>query len=308
MADPGVSRRAKNMADESVLRGSLEARNLLQWDAYRRTVYLNCTDESICKEAEMGMSGAYSGPLNHIARINDEVKEALSAGRKETSLQTSYWKQLTLGKHLSSDSQTFDAPMLSRQTGYWDSVSRPYEKRLLQDLSKAEDTLTYGQLAKHALSVCGGDTMLAVITLANFSKNLAAVERRQVNLQAIDKEMRDVYSIQNVDRLFHRLEGFADSPRQSYNKEGAIYHYFGALMAGAMWGHLASHLVGADNSGLASNGNGTSRTDSIKDNAGLKGALAGLELSGYSKHEKWSTWLLYEIATPIFGEGQALLF
>jgi hypothetical protein len=163
---------------------------------------------------------------------------------------------------------------------------------------------------KTAMSICGNDLPLAMLTLANFTKNMAAEERRQVSSQCkkncteiasarvdngsqttyvpkkIDASLKSTYVPEKIDRIFQRIEGFSDSANEKYNKEGALYHFYGAMFAASRWGPVVVEIVDTDNASLRHQ----KRTDRIKDAAGLAGAKLGLttctELPG-SFFESW---------------------
>jgi hypothetical protein len=154
---------------------------------------------------------------------------------------------------------------------YWETTSRPYEKKLIEKLTSRGGEISHSELMSTSLEVCGQDTQLAILTLANFTKNMAAIERRQIDRSEIDPQLQDAYAQGKIDALFHRIQGFADDPSEKYNKEGAIYHFYGAMLAGSQWGNVSSPLVWLDNFLQ----DGSSESDRIKDAAGMMGAWCG---------------------------------
>lgn len=264
-------------------------------DGEASTVYLICNDAGSCFEQSSAYGGAVSGaagqfandgmffPDNRLAASNvsaqsgDSVVEVLKSGRNETVLPHSLLAELRLVSHLDGSSQTYDPPMLAKSTGFWNVASRGAEKTLVKNLLESRGEISLADLSRSALSACNGDSQLALLTLANFTKNMASIERRQVKPEQIAEDLRSTYSQSSIDLLFHRIQGMGVSKdRDYYNKEGALYHYFGAMLAGSQWGRVTEELVATDNSNLRNSDKG--RTDFIKDQAGLSGARDGAEL------------------------------
>jgi len=284
MSDPAVNKVFKQLADENAYRDQL-AQTLAKAsdNFYSRTVYLDCSDDGLCHVAKGGMSDSNSGSTHTVDRIAEEVGNVLNGGSPRTSLKHSFWKNIALVNHLDGQSQTFDPPMMEHNTGYWSTKSRPYETKLIDALSKSKGEITFGQLTQDALGICNGDKQLTILTLANFSKNMAAIERRQIKPSDIASGLKSDYTEVKIDAIFHRLEPLTDSRENQYNKEGAVYHLFGAMLAGSQWGQVAEAFVDGDNSSLSTAGP-DSRTDKIKDAAGLNGAKVGLSVMGFNPH------------------------
>src|SRR5471032_643172 len=72
---------------------------------------------------------------------------------------------------------TYDAPMLTESTSYYETVTRPYESKVIKALSANDKPITHVEMVKTALQICSNDQMLAALVLANFTKNMAAIER-----------------------------------------------------------------------------------------------------------------------------------
>jgi hypothetical protein len=137
--------------------------------------------------------------------------------------------------------------MKDNSDSYSETVTRPFEKELVGRLMHSTGQITHADLMKQSLEICQNDQELALLTLANFSKNMAAIERRQVWPETISPELKDSYSEQNIDSIFARIEGFADDGKQKYNKEGAIYHFYGAMYAASRIGEAAFSMAGLEN-------------------------------------------------------------
>jgi len=103
-------------------------------DNNAHTIYLDCTDGSVCEVAAEGISKHFSGSTAQVDHVASEVQAALAHGNRKTSLNTSVWHQVGLANHLDGFAQTYDAPMLASHSGYWDTVSRPYEPQLVDKL------------------------------------------------------------------------------------------------------------------------------------------------------------------------------
>jgi hypothetical protein len=99
----------------------------------------------------------------------------------------------------------------------------------------------------------------------------------EISAEKVDISLQSTYRPEKIDKIFQRIEGFSDSPSEKYNKEGALYHFYGAMFAASQWGTIAVDLVAGDNQALRHR----QRTDRIKEAAGLAGAKLGL--SAYSK-------------------------
>jgi hypothetical protein len=270
LSDPASYKIHQQMLQEDRLRDRTRAAYPADADPEQATVYLECSDLGDCVPS--GTSGTAGTPPQKLSKIASDVESTMLTGSMKTSLDQSVFNEISLEHTLGEDQQTYQAPLLAgNNNGYWETVSRPYERLLIKDLAASNGTITNAELMKTALKVCNNDTQLAVVTVANFTKNMAGIERRQFDPAQIDPSMRASYQKSTIDSIFHRMESLTDNPRQTYNKEGAMYHFYGALLAGTQWGHIADAFVGYDNSALGE----AASTDRVKNRAGSLGASAG---------------------------------
>lgn len=256
-------------------------------------VYLICTDDGACGTGEKGPrpTAKKSQALEAAA---SEVSVALSKGHSDSN-PADLWGNLSLA--LSLTNQTYEGPMRKEATSDWETTTRPYERDLVQRLLANSRPISLGELTKEALDVCGNDRQKAILTLANFSKNMAAVERRQFySSDQVAPELRSTYSNENVDNIFHRIQKLTDDPHNDYyNKEGAIYHFFGALLAGSKLGEVATSQVKNDNNQLSWLDIGRPSTDAVKDQAGLEGAKIGIDFNHLDGRPTVASWLAFEL-------------
>ncbi|CAN5725092.1 hypothetical protein BH10CYA1_BH10CYA1_48590 [soil metagenome] len=144
---------------------------------------------------------------------------------------------LTLGGYLGKNT---DVPPMFDDTVESAKVTRPYEQRLMRDLNSTKDPISQASLVARAMQICGDDKLLTALTLANFTKNIASVERSQAPLTDIPRTNMgypfDTYSRQQSNDVFKRLERFdAGAPKQLSKEDatGALYHFYGAVLATA---------------------------------------------------------------------------
>lgn len=293
LCDPADSQICVKMRNQDELRDHIFARvnRYIDAKAADKTVYLECSDSGDCainsRDSNLPLP---SVTTNRLMQISKDVQKVIETGNAKTTLNGSV---LSLLVSISGYNQTFDPPMLEardKNNYYWETASRPFEKGLIDELRTSTGTITQADLMKTALEVCGKDTQLAILTLANFTKNMAAIERRQVKEAEIDPSLRELYSEANIDAIFHRIEGFADDPNVKYNKEGAMYHFWGALLAGSQIGPVTKGLVMYDNFVLSTEAESWKATDPIKDAAGLAGAGPGDSFWLWQKWLNSSAW------------------
>lgn len=262
----------------------------------RGTVYLHCAegDPSNCTDS-LKWSGAFGKVTNRLQQIGSDVSKVVLSGSTATALRHNWGDSLALIHVISDNKQTDEPPMLATAGWYWEKVSRPHEKALINELSSNKDfKIPHSSLMKTALKVTGNDSEMAILTVANFTKNMAGMERRQIDPSQIDPSLRGVYSQKNIDTLFARLEGFTDDPAEQYNREGSLYHFYGAMLAGSQLGLVADAGVLFDNVLLESGG-----IDRIKAAAGRVGAQAGRAYWNKSVYDSITGW--------VSGIGQVIL-
>jgi hypothetical protein len=279
LCDSGNSQICQRIRQQSGLRDKL-AKNF-------SAALTNCADG---KSVDCGVPTPYAGsivPTHKQMQIADQLDTILQSGKLQTSLGSGegligLFEFLT-GGH----SPTSKAPMRADRTMYWETVSRPYEKQLVDSLTNSNGVITNAQMMQTALNESGNDRALAILTVANFTKNMAAIERRQVSPELIAPDLRHTYTKTKIDSLFNRIEGFADDPRERYNKEGSIYHFYGAMFAASQLGEVASLGVLAYNTGKKFEG----RADHIKDAASTLGAQFwwGRTPTELSRFENWTS-------------------
>jgi hypothetical protein len=241
-------------------------------------VYLVCTDGFPSDCAQTHRDFIKSQQITKLHQISSDLIEVMRGGDRHTKLKTDLVDKLELVSFLSGDKQTSEPPMGLERSLYWELVTRPYEQQLVKALSSSSGEIKQNEMMQTALKITDNDLPLAILILANFTKNMASIERRQIWPENIDPSLRATYTKQIIDPIFHRIEGLADSPTDLYNKEGALYHFYGAMFAGYLWGRSANVMVWEDNSSLKD----TADDDSVKDAAGIAGAHLGLE---FSRHE-----------------------
>lgn len=174
--------------------------------------------------------GAQPECTPEMRRAAEDVTAALKVGKgNPTSVnKAQVVADYTVGGMLGKNTHE---PPLSQDT-YAATVTRPYETALMKALNVSRaPTLTYGDIAKTAMAVCGDDAHLAALTLANWSKNLTSAVRGQIPAGPISSNSFEVttYSSDRVKSITSRLEQVA----HGYDavKEGGFYHYFGAVAA-----------------------------------------------------------------------------
>jgi len=185
-------------------------------------------------------------PTHVESQVASDVVEKMFAGNPNTTLNG--WKlqrDIWAGLYLNKD--TAGAPMRQDSQLYSETVTQPFEKQLVSRLMHGTDKITNADLMQQSLQVCGNDRELAILTLANFSKNMAAIERRQIFPELISPTLKGVYTEPIIDSIFQRMEGLADTPSQRYNKEGAIYHFYGAMYAASQVGDAALPMAALEN-------------------------------------------------------------
>lgn len=254
----------------------------------RGVVYLHCADgnPTNCTD-ELKWSGPWGTTTNRLQKIANDVGKVVQSGSTETQLRHRWGDSLALIHVISDNKQTDEPPMLSGAGWYWETASRPHEKALINELSGTREfTIPHASMMKTALKVTGNDTEMAILTVANFTKNMAGIERRQIDPAQIDPTLRGVYEQKNIDSLFARLEGFTDDPNEQYNREGSIYHFYGAMLAGSQLGWVADGGVLLDNVLLESGG-----IDRIKAAAGRVGASTGRAYWNRSMYDNYMTWI-----------------
>ncbi len=254
-------------------------------DSGLHTVYLECSDAhpDDCVEGK-GQTGA-SKSTAKLSAIEGSVTDIFAKGSMQTTLETGPLRQFELAQVLSGKRQSDVPPMAKSNTTYWETVTRPYEKQLVDELSGHSGPISQADLAQAALKVAGNDNQLAIATLANFTKNMASIERRQIAPDQIDPSVQSAYTKEKIDPIFERMEGFADDPNEKYNKEGTIYHFYGAMLAASQWGGISEYMVNLYNDPKfawirrdAVGKTEPSRNDAIKNAAGLAGARIGASL------------------------------
>jgi hypothetical protein len=210
------------------------------------TVYIECADGKAIDCGEGVNNSWVNKPTSKQAKISDEVSRVLEHGSMQTSLN--FVGPNRLFDFLSgSKAPSAKAPMRQDRIMYWETVTRPFESRLIQSLSITHGVITNAEMMQAALAVTDNDRILAILIMANFTKNMAAIERRQIAPESIDASVRNAYAKPVIDRIFNRIEGLSDDPSEKYNKEGAIYHFYGAMFAASQIGPFASAAVFAYN-------------------------------------------------------------
>lgn len=234
-------------------------------------VYLECSDGGTVDCTSKENQPFFSPPTKKLIKIDGEVAEALETAPRGTKVQfpgvSEYYNFLSGGSSPSSR-----APMRADRTTNLDTITRPYERQLIAKLASTRGQITHGEMMRDALDVCGGDRTLAILTMHNFTKGMAGIERRQIKPDEIAPEMRDAYQQSTIDSIFNRIEGMTDDPSERYNKEGAIYHYYGAMFASAEAGPVGSlGVLAYNNLSLRPFGYG-GESDRIKEAASKLGA------------------------------------
>ncbi len=273
LCDPASNELCRKMNEQNRQRNRLQASSQ-KIDG----VYLVCSDSGDCEEGgNSSRQWNISSATHKLERITADVAQVLSSGDAKTSLKGGWSTTIPLCNHLSAWTPSYAPPMSRRETtSYWAKESRPYEKLLISQLAASRGEITHTTLVSAALKVCRNDTLLALLTLANFTKNMAAIERRQIKPSQIEPSLKTAYDQQTIDSIFHRIEGIADNSSEKYNKEGAIYHFYAACFLASKWGPIASVGVATDNFMLAG---GHAKDDRIKDAAGRLGVKCWLSVA-----------------------------
>lgn len=119
---------------------------------------------------------------------------------------------------------------------------RNYEKLLMETLEAHHGPISQEYLTKAALLVSTDgsghcDKELAVLLLNNFSKNVAAVVRRDsqwgyhVSEHKGNSFPSNTYSDDQVDGVWNRLQGLGNQSASAYDRAGRFYHLYGAMFA-----------------------------------------------------------------------------
>jgi hypothetical protein len=292
LSDRGFNDLWRGMTNQDCLRDSIAQKQLIE-SAGRHgaieplrlpNVDLVCSDNGAC--APGGIWHLSSTPTQKLLEAANGVEKALGTANfqhnpdsplKEPSAIEKYADYIfPVGLMGVLGQRTFNAPFKEGSTSVWETASRPYEAKLINELTSTSGPISLQALTEAAVKVSGNDGQMALLTLANFTKNMAAIERRQVSPPEIDPSVRQSYDKHVIDGLFHRIQGLADTPTEKYNKEGAIYHFFGALLASSQLGQgVTQHAVSVNN--FYNKLPGVS--DRIEEAAGTLGARIRLPLS-----------------------------
>ncbi len=178
-----VSRPLVDMADPANTKSLQQSHLRDKLGKQHGAVILFCPDSDLskCTDVKPKAQAHYSpAKLTHIA---SELNKVMSSGDCHSKLRSGFHLYMQLIDVLGGACQTFKPPMLESSKSYWETVTRPCEKRLVESLSASSGSITHDTMMKKALSICSNDLPLAIITLANFTKNMAAIERRQISSQ-----------------------------------------------------------------------------------------------------------------------------
>ncbi|MBC7998066.1 MAG: hypothetical protein IAF58_09000, partial [Leptolyngbya sp.] len=211
------------------------------------------------------LAGHFDAPLTQTQKM-DSIEQSMSrvfAQNRSTSTDLDMNKVNSdfLGGYLGKN--TFAAPM--NDDSYAANATRSYERLLMARLSTQGGSISHEKLLKEAIKACDGDEAMAVLTLANFTKNLASVERNQAGV--IDRPLNtwpeNTYQTSKAKQVFSRIEGFADNPNQRYDREGSLYHFYGAM--------AAEYLAGLGGVGVTLERTVFAKNDGIENAAGVLG-------------------------------------
>jgi len=239
LANPDEQRLLERTRAQTTLRNELSKTN--------STVFIICADGAPA-DCESGKAGRWFSPATNKERqIAKEVSQAFEGSNPKTKLDWGPGYVPLYNFLHGGSSPTSKASLRADRTGYWDTVTRPQEIKLVDALSKSTGEIKHSDLVKEALKASDNDRELAMLTLANFTKSMAGIERRQIAPESIAPELKETYTQPKIDSIFNRLEGLADNPREKYNKESAVYHFYGAMWAASKIGPGSSLGVWAYN-------------------------------------------------------------
>ncbi|MDQ5968227.1 MAG: hypothetical protein QG625_4384 [Cyanobacteriota bacterium erpe_2018_sw_39hr_WHONDRS-SW48-000098_B_bin.30] len=239
LADPSEQRLYERIQAQSALRNELSKTN--------STVFITCADGAAA-DCESGKAGRWFSPATKKERqIANEVSQAFDGSNPKTKLDWGPGYVPLYNFLHGGSSPTSRASLRADRTGYWDTVTRPTEIKLVDALSQSTGEIKHKDLVKEALRASDNDRELAMLTLANFTKSMAGIERRQIAPESIAPELKETYTQPKIDSIFNRLEGLADNPNEKYNKESAVYHFYGAMWAASKIGPGSSLGVWAYN-------------------------------------------------------------
>lgn len=175
----------------------------------------------------------------HFERIRDGVTDSFNtpfANRTKDLNGLEVIKDLTIGGYLGKN--TTEPPMFD--SAYSAKVTIPYEQKLMKDLLADQGPISQKELVERAMTICNNDKYLATLTLANFTKNIASVERGQAPVTDVPRPDMgypfDTFSRKQSDNVFDRLEKF-DEVASAKNKlskidaAGTLYHFYGGILA-----------------------------------------------------------------------------
>ncbi|MDP3509079.1 MAG: hypothetical protein Q8T09_13980 [Candidatus Melainabacteria bacterium] len=181
--------------------------------------------------------GLPSNVRQHFVRIRDGVSDAFNepfSNRTKGLNGLEILKDLTVGGYLGKN--TNEPPMFD--DAYSAKVTRPYEQKLMKDLQADQGAISQKTLVERAMFVCNNDKYLATLTLANFTKNIASVERGQAPVTDSPRPDMgypfDTFSKKQSDNVFNRLEKFDEGAKNKLSKvdsAGTLYHFYGGILA-----------------------------------------------------------------------------
>jgi hypothetical protein len=136
-------------------------------------------------------------------------------------------------------------------SAYAAKVTRPYEQRLMIFLGSSRAPISQRLLTRSAMHICGNDKHLAALTLANFTKNIAAAQRGQLAVPSAPIDSKgypyNTYAKPQTDAVFNRLERFDQGSNRlsDANANGSLYHFYGGIAATAYGLGFAVHVENA---------------------------------------------------------------
>ena len=203
-----------------------------------KSVFSSVGDNSILLAQNIRLfEGLSPAVRKHYDEIRNGVSDAFNepfANRTQGINGLEIVKDLTVGGYLGKN--TNEPPMFD--DAYSAKVTRPYEQRLMKDLQADQGPISHKTLVERAMYICNNDKYLATLTLANFTKNLASVERGQAPVTDNPRPDMgypfDTFSKKQSDNIFNRLERFDQNSPDKMSKTdvaGTLYHFYGGILA-----------------------------------------------------------------------------
>ncbi len=227
-----------NRLDASV--GSSDATGKLDFgdNSIFKSVFSSSGDNSILLAQNVRLfEGLSPAVQKHYDAIRNGVSDAFNepfANRTKGLNGLEIVKDLTVGGYLGKN--TNEPPMFD--DAYSAKVTRPYEQRLMKDLQADQGPISHKTLVERAMYICNNDKYLTTLTLANFTKNIASVERGQAPVTDRPRPDMgypfDTFSKQQSDNVFNRLERFDQNSPDKMSKTdvaGTLYHFYGGILA-----------------------------------------------------------------------------